>query len=150
MERDRTSRSPSRSQRSHPNPTVERADDPRTGIGVVDRLSLPVLTQFARSGASDEALYSTRLVLEELLVNVVRHSGATEVRVRAQWRTNGGWLQIEDDGKPFDPTESTRPSTADGGALPSVGGRGIELVRRSARHLSYERLGNVNRVVVIV
>lgn len=148
MVRDPTSRDPSRAQRAHPNPTVERTDDPRTGIGVVDRLSLPVLTQFARSGASDEALYSTRLVLEELLMNVVRHSGATRVRVRAQWRTNGGWLQIEDDGVPFDPTEA--PPISIEGSIPPVGGRGIALVRRTALHLSYERTNDANRVVVIV
>lgn len=90
-----------------------------------------------------------RLVLEELMVNMVQHGhrdtadGAIRLRVRT---ADGAVLaELHDDGAPFDPLQAAAPTLSGDIADPEeVGGLGIHLVRAMASELAYhhDRDGN--------
>lgn len=102
------------------------------------------------------ARYASELAFEELVVNVLRHSGATPapgdavVVVTACVDADAVRLRFEDRGRPFDPT------THDAGPAPTsietapIGGLGIRLVARSADRFEYAHGPQGNRVDVEV
>lgn len=89
------------------------------------------------------ARYWVELVFEEVVTNIVRHGYADrrphEIGVTLRCAAGSVVLQIEDDGRPFDPLqrpEPTRPASIED-ATP--GGLGIPLVRKAATAIQYER-----------
>jgi sigma-B regulation protein RsbU (phosphoserine phosphatase) len=83
-----------------------------------------------------------RLVLEELMVNMVQHGhdGSPDGRIRLRLRPTAEAVQVElhDNGAPFDPLEAAPPAlTGDLADPEEVGGLGIHLVRAMASELSY-------------
>lgn len=94
--------------------------------------------------------FAAQLCLEEILTNIVCHSGKTDPHVSVQVDVTDNQLQltIEDDGRPFDITSSSaRPIGRD---LESVepGGLGLHLIRHYANRLDYSRASGRNRVIV--
>jgi serine/threonine-protein kinase RsbW len=99
----------------------------------------------AARGAGERARYAVRLVLEEILANVVLHASAradVEVAVRADGPAIV--LRIADDGIPFDPTSVAPPADPDSLETARVGGLGIAMVRAAARRMSWRRDGGRN------
>lgn len=103
-------------------------------------------------GVEEVGRYRAHLVFEELVGNVLRYGGAPEggIRLRFDVAVERGriLLVIQDDGPPFDPTAVPDPPVARSVAAASVGGRGIAMVRRVARHFGYRREGGRNRVEI--
>jgi anti-sigma regulatory factor (Ser/Thr protein kinase) len=98
------------------------------------------------AGMPPIAASRAELVVEEVVLNALRHGGAPEVRLEAAIDGTGCRLRFEDDGPAFDPTAACVPARE-----PGEGGFGIRLVRRSAVRLSYARLdGGVNRLEVLI
>ena len=101
------------------------------------------------AGVATGTREDVRLVLEELLVNMVHHGhaettdGAIRLRLRA---TDGAVIaELHDDGTPFDPLQAAPPALSGDIADPEeVGGLGIHLVRAMASELAYhhDRDGN--------
>ena len=88
--------------------------------------------------------------IQELVANIALHSrrpnGAPTVKVGIQIDATGIGVCIEDNGQPFDPTRDA-PETVDTDlASAEPGGRGVRIVRRMARVMSYLRAGDWNRV----
>lgn len=94
-------------------------------------------------GASDRARYTVRLVLDELVANLMMHGrfDGPPLPVRAEVSAGGGGvsLAIEDRAAPFDPRQAAAPAPP---ALDDdrVGGLGLQLVRRMAEIRAYRRL----------
>ena len=92
-----------------------------------------------------------RLVVEELFTNTVAHGhGAdSEAPVRVTLDSAPGRVAVtyEDTAPPFDPR--TRAPAADPATL-RAGGLGLVLVTRFARELSYARVGNANRIALVI
>jgi anti-sigma regulatory factor (Ser/Thr protein kinase) len=83
------------------------------------------------------------LVFEEIVTNIIRYafSDNSEHPIRIGARLNGGevTLTFDDDGRPFDPRSAPpfpRPEKLE---KAPIGGRGLMLVRRAARHVDYKR-----------
>lgn len=72
--------------------------------GISVRLDFPEVIPPLALGA--EARHQLALSAREALTNVVRHSGATEVSVRLSIETEGVELEIEDNGRGFDPAHT--------------------------------------------
>lgn len=105
-----------------------------------------------REGASAQASYQVRFVLEELGTNIVKYGhedgGLHPVRARLELTPERIRLELEDDGHPFDPTRSPEPDTTAPLEARTPGGLGLMLVRRLARGFTYERRGGTNRSTV--
>ena len=96
-----------------------------------------------------EPAYLLRLVIEELVSNVIRYGYADQrqhaIQLTIDIHRDSIDLQIDDDGRPFDPTRDG----PDPGGVPdpsSPGGRGLALVAQIAGPICYTRVGGGNRV----
>ncbi len=100
--------------------------------------------------------FAIRLCCEESFLNIVIHgvgrrhghttASDTTVRLVMQHLDHSIELMVEDRGEEFDPLTVTPPSQAT--ALnASVGGNGINLMRRFSKHMSYQRCDNLNNLM---
>jgi sigma-B regulation protein RsbU (phosphoserine phosphatase) len=93
-------------------------------------------------GVSPAVRDDVRLVLEELMVNMVQHghAGGADRKIELHMRLGDGAVLIDlhHDGHPFDPLQVPMPAlTGDLADADEVGGLGIHLVRAMASELSY-------------
>ena len=105
-----------------------------------------------RMGWSDDVLFQLRLVLEEIMINVISHgSGDGRVaRVRVNLRQDGDVLRLElsDDGTAFDPLSLPPPDISLDIEDTPIGGLGVHLIRTLMDSVSYRRDGDWNRLLV--
>ncbi|NID15687.1 ATP-binding protein [Luteibacter yeojuensis] len=93
-----------------------------------------------------------RLVLEELLVNTVRHGypdgrdGSIDIRLEVQ--ADVVHLELRDDAMPFDPLQHEPPDLPGDIARREIGGLGLHLARSIASDFHYARDAHGNRVVI--
>ena len=88
------------------------------------------------------------LALEEHLTNVMNYAYEDtrehEIVVRLETSASDLVIEVEDDGKPFDPTQSPEVDTS----LPldekPIGGLGIHLIRRCMDQVGYKRQASRN------
>lgn len=115
---------------------------------------LPRLQSEIESFAADrrvgrEECKTLQLVLEELVTNAIRHGWDDDreheivVRLDLENSTEVS-IEVEDEGRPFDPTCGSDPISGSSKGEREVGGRGIGLVRRLVTELRYERRGGRN------
>jgi phosphoserine phosphatase RsbU/P len=83
------------------------------------------------------------LGISELMTNVVRHSSppARKLRLRLSQHQQILWLELNDDGAPFDPSHPNVQTelTTQGHPRPRVSGYGLALVSLSIPTLCYRR-----------
>ena len=125
--------------------SLRRTIDPQQGWEDLARVSRELVLEIRAAGASSEAEYATRLILEELVGNIIRYSRATKIDLHLRWEAHGGYLELVDDGQPFDPCTQPRPT-----AEVSIGGRGLPLVRLNSEDLDYERIEELNTVRLFI
>jgi len=99
-------------------------------------------TSLRDQDVSPEVRDDIRLVLEELMVNMVQHghAGSTDRTIELHMRLGDGAVSIElhHDGQLFDPLQAPLPPlTGDLADAEEAGGLGIHLVRAMASELSY-------------
>lgn len=105
-------------------------------------------------GVAPAVAYRVRLVLDELLANLVMHGRfALEpppARLRLRVETPNVTVEIEDAAEPFDPRLAPPPPPPSL-ETETVGGMGLALVRKMADIRAYERLAcGRNRTVLRV
>ena len=93
-------------------------------------------------GVSPAVRDDVRLVLEELMVNMVQHghAGGADRKIELHMRLGDGAVLIDlhHDGHPFDPLQVPEPTlTGDLADADEIGGLGIHLVRAMASELNY-------------
>ena len=93
--------------------------------------------------ASVNAEDRARLVFDEIVTNIIRYAfpNGAEHAIQVSFALHDGGLTLvfEDDGVPFDPCTAPEPAPAGNLADAELGGRGLILVRKAARHLHYAR-----------
>jgi anti-sigma regulatory factor (Ser/Thr protein kinase) len=89
----------------------------------------------------------TELLLREMLTNAVRHGSGCDPRRRvrcavrlSQWRVS---IAVADDGDGFD----WRAAPVDSLEDPRTSGRGIEILRRYASRIRFNRKGNAAAII---
>jgi signal transduction histidine kinase/ligand-binding sensor domain-containing protein len=102
------------------------AQDLLVTTGIRCRLDLPV--QFPDWRLTAEVRHNLFLAFKEALHNVVKHSAASEVRIRATASTAAFELSIEDDGRGFTP--GTRGKNSPDDSVRISAGNGLENMTR--------------------
>jgi anti-sigma regulatory factor (Ser/Thr protein kinase) len=111
------------------------------------------MTEFGRQlGVPESVLHDLTLVLGELLTNIVSYgytdAGKHEITVRFGVEAEEIGLEVEDDGKPFNPLEVPEPDTTKPLEERPIGGLGIHLVRKLTDRLEYQRHEGKNLLVM--
>lgn len=113
-----------------------------------------VIEEFAdRAGWSMEFNLQVQLVLEEMVLNVMNHSGATDpAMLKLESRGGEARFDIIDRGVPFDPTQAPAPPEQDASSLMemAIGGLGIHLVRSMVQEMRYRREGDANHLTLVM
>jgi len=110
----------------------------------------------AAGGAGARPAYRANLVFEELATNALKYGGVSgerngqppRVACTVSFKPEGLVLELRDRGRPFDPSAAPPPRRATTIDDATVGGLGLELVRKVASRIDYRRAGseNVTRV----
>ncbi len=106
-------------------------------------------------GASASALYKVRLVLDELVANLMSHArfpGAPQpLRLEVEAGAEGILLAVEDAAAPFDPRTAPAPEGPPSLDDDRVGGLGLALVRRMVEIRDYRPVtGGWNRTELVI
>jgi anti-sigma regulatory factor (Ser/Thr protein kinase) len=110
--------------------------------------AVETLQEFAHEqGLPEKTIFGLALALEECGSNIVNHALQRDARLNFEVcleHTGGAFvIELRDRGVAFDPTAApARPSDADSDE--SVGGWGIQLVRRYVDEIRYTREGHEN------
>jgi sigma-B regulation protein RsbU (phosphoserine phosphatase) len=101
------------------------------------------------SGVDDSIVRPLQVAVDEMLVNIATHSGASSVVVQV-WMDGGDLrLEISDDGTPFNPfTEVTTPDLEAPLEDREVGGLGLHLVRSLMSEFEYASRGGRNFITL--
>lgn len=104
----------------------------------------------AEEGVPGRTIHHVRLVVEELVVNVVRYAyedkSAHKIGVDVRTEPRRVVVTIEDDGRPFNPHDAPPVALMETMEKRRGGGLGIHLVKKLSRDLTYTRVDNRNRV----
>jgi len=111
------------------------------------------LGDFAQQCAlSSKTLSELNLILEEIVANIISYAYADEqlheIVVQAELRDGELVLEVEDDGRPFNPLQIPPPDLESPLDRRKVGGLGLHLVREYANSIEYAQQGEKNRLVV--
>ncbi len=91
------------------------------------------------------------VILEELFSNIIRFAYEDnldhQVEIRLLREQNEIFIEIIDDGTPFNPLENRPPRISDPAAS-DAGGMGITLIRTFSDSLTYERKGDKNHLAI--
>ena len=91
------------------------------------------------------------IVLDEIVSNIVRCSGAKSFEMGLDQTPEGLMMAFSDDGKPFDPTrEVAEPDMTASAEERGIGGLGIFMVKKMAKSLAYRRDAGRNVLTVLV
>jgi serine/threonine-protein kinase RsbW len=108
--------------------------------GLINRL----LDEILRLGFTDKERFGIRLSLEEAIVNAVKHGNRNDptktVRVRYQITNSQFLIEIQDEGRGFDPEGVPDPLNPEN--LERPGGRGVFLMRHYMSWVQYNETGN--------
>ena len=143
----------------------ERQGGSNTSWEVSDSVELPpdteelpavfeVIEEFGeRAGWPMDFVLRVQLVLEEMVLNVMNHSGATEPMVmKLMSKEDEAAFEIIDRGIPFDPTGVSAPVQGDADSLEdmAIGGLGIHLVRSMVQEMRYQRSEGANHLTLVL
>jgi anti-sigma regulatory factor (Ser/Thr protein kinase) len=107
----------------------------------------------AASGLPAAARSRVRVVLEELVLNLIDHAtgwAAGRIGVRIEAGSARVVVELEDDAAPFDPRSAPAFDPPRAPEERGPRGMGIHLVRSLAQAIEYERAGGRNRLRVAV
>lgn len=124
----------------------------RNDLAELQRLN-QLVTDFAEHHSlPSELVFRVTLVLEEIITNVISYGYEDEmeheISVRLSWEDPDMKIEVEDDGRPFNPLEAPPPDIVKPLAERPVGGLGIHLVREMMDKLEYRRENDKNLLVL--
>lgn len=124
---------------------VNRGGELARVAALLDRLA-------AEHRLAPEVVADMQVALDEVLTNIAKfaHADDAEHRIDVRLRVLDDVLEavVEDDGAPFDPLAVPAPDVSAPLRERRVGGVGIHFARNLLDELSYERIGERNRLVL--
>jgi serine/threonine-protein kinase RsbW len=101
---------------------------------------------------SQKCLFEINLGLDELFTNIISYGfdDGIEHQIKFSLAKEQETLvvQVEDDGKPFNPLEATGPEVSQDLDSIDIGGLGIHLVKKMMDAIDYQRVEGKNRLVL--
>lgn len=98
-----------------------------------------------------EVEFQLNVVIDEILSNIIKYGyedgGKHDIQLRLAINGDVLTLEIEDDGRPFDPLKVAAPDLDLPLAERPVGGLGLYFVRNLTDEAKYERIGGRNRLI---
>ena len=91
------------------------------------------------------------IVMDEIVSNIVRCSGASGFTVRLDAEQGGLRMTFVDDGAAFDPTkDAATPDVTAAAEDRGVGGLGIFMVKKMSKSVSYARQDGKNILTIVM
>lgn len=122
-----------------------RREELRKVIEAVDRIA-------AEHHLDADVVGDMQVALDEVLKNIVDYGytddAEHEIRMRLRVVDSAIEATIEDDGVPFNPLESAVPDTRAPLRERRIGGIGLHFVKNLMSEVSYNRIGDRNRLVL--
>ena len=146
----------------------------RSDPGEVGKLTQWIIAACAAAHIPEKMSFAVQLCLDEAVANILQHAAqeaaldaaqhaaqnaaqhpaqhaagtarASSISASLERGDAGVWLDIEDDGEPFDPTAAAPRAPAPTLELLPVGGLGIHLMRQYSSCMEYSRSGGRNRL----
>lgn len=116
------------------------------------RVSQQVAEFLEENSVPPKAAYAVQLVLEELITNIINYAhddcAVHDIGVGVALEAGHAIVEIEDDGRPFDPMTVPDADVRSPIQDRSIGGLGLHLVRQMADGMHYSRIGDKNRLRV--
>jgi phosphoserine phosphatase RsbU/P len=124
----------------------------KNDLSEIERLK-HIVDEFARRHQIEtQALGNMNLAVDEVLTNIISYGydGAGEHRIVIRLALERGkWtVEVEDDGKPFNPLNAPVPDTKQLLEERPIGGLGIHLVRKTIEELEYRRQQDRNILIM--
>jgi len=112
-----------------------------------------VVTEFAEQHRlAPELVYRVNLALDEIITNVISYgyedSSEHEISVHLSWNDPNIKIEVEDDGRHFNPLEAPPPDTGKALVERQIGGLRVHLVRKLMDDLEYRRENNKNVLIL--
>ena len=113
------------------------------------RLSEMIRRFGAWHGMPEDTIFVVNLSLDELVTNIVVHGGQGDLRVheimlRIRTEQDKVSIEIEDDGRAFNPLDAPEPDLSASLMDREPGGLGIHLARSLMDQILYQRVGQRN------
>jgi serine/threonine-protein kinase RsbW len=101
-------------------------------------------------GCPNEVINDLNVALDEILSNVIAYGYGTgesgEILVRLDYHSDEILIEVEDDGKPFDPLQAPPPELRAPLHARQVGGLGIHFIKSLMDEVAYARTAGKNRL----
>jgi serine/threonine-protein kinase RsbW len=112
-----------------------------------------ILTEFGRRRAlAPKVVHDLHLAVEEILTNIISYAYTDgrehEIRLRLSAQPGEIKVEVEDDGRFFNPLEASEPDITQSLEERTLGGLGIHLVRKLMDGLEYKRQGDRNLLTI--
>ena len=118
----------------------------------IERISHLVTAFGEEHGLPAATIFEVNLALDEVLTNIIAYAhddGAEhEIAVRLALAAGELLVEVEDDGRPFNPLEVPEPDIHQPLAERTIGGLGLHLVRKLMTGLAYRRQDGRNVLVM--
>jgi anti-sigma regulatory factor (Ser/Thr protein kinase) len=99
-----------------------------------------------------KTLHDIQLAVEEHLTNILKYGfddqAEHRIRVRVLAEATELRIEVEDDGRPFDPLKHPSPDLSQPLEARPVGGLGIHMMRKSMDRIDYRRTDEKNILVM--
>ncbi|MBM4440929.1 MAG: ATP-binding protein [Candidatus Rokubacteria bacterium] len=121
-------------------------------LSEIERITQSVEAFAERNDLAPKVTFAVNLAIEEVLVNTISYgyadSGDHVIDIRVTVDAGVLTARVEDDARPFDPTDHPAPDTTKGAEDRAIGGLGIHLVRGLFDVVEYHRRGERNQLVM--
>jgi serine/threonine-protein kinase RsbW len=98
-------------------------------------------------------IFNVNVALDEILTNVISYGypegGEHMITVRLALKAADLVIEVEDDGRPFNPLEIAPPDLEESPEERSIGGLGLHFVRKMMDRLEYRREQDKNILLMI-
>ena len=124
----------------------------RNDLSEIAKLQRELESFGQKCSLSSKTLFELNLILEEVLANVISYAYGDnqlhEIVVRADLRDGELLIEVEDDGRPFNPLQIPPPDLDQPLEQRKVGGLGLPLVRELTSSIEYTRREEKNHLLM--
>ena len=120
----------------------------------INKIQTFVRANLAESGCAPEKLFKIDLIIEELIVNIIKHGFKTvekgAITVAMETADKTAVLKIRDNGIPFNPLQAEAPDVHLPLEKRAPGGLGIYMVKQMAKEIHYSHEAGENRTRLLL